>query len=124
MVLRRLRGFPVIFCMVLMFHKRDIVSDMQWVGLTNFPRLFQDKLFFKAILNTLTFLLVHIPLQLLIALFLAELLNQKIRMRGFFRASFFLPVVVSGVVITILWDQQFRWLSVSRLLCKVFSKRT
>lgn len=100
-------GFPVIFCMVLMFHKWDIVSDMQWVGLTNFSRLFQDKLFFKAILNTLTFLLVHIPLQLLIALFLAELLNQKIRMRGFFRASFFLPVVVSGVVITILWDQLY-----------------
>ncbi len=98
-------GFPIVFCFVLVFHKWDIVSEMEWVGLTNFSRLFQDKLFFKAILNTLTFLLVHIPLQLIIALFLAELLNQKLKIRGFFRASFFMPVVVSGVVITILWDQ-------------------
>ena len=98
-------GFPIVFCLILMFHKWEIVSDMEWVGLANFRRLFQDKLFFKAILNTMTFLLVHIPLQLIIALFLAELLNQKLKMRGFFRASFFMPVVVSGVVITILWDQ-------------------
>lgn len=100
-------AFPVIFCLVLIFHKWDIVSEMQWVGLSNFSRLFQDSLFLKAIINTLQFLLVHIPLQIGIALFLAELLNQKIKFRGFFRAAYFMPVVVSGVVITILWDQLY-----------------
>ncbi|MFQ5603071.1 MAG: carbohydrate ABC transporter permease [bacterium] len=100
-------AFPVLFCLTLVFHKWDIVSDMQWVGIGNFIRLIQDRLFLKAILNTLTFLLVHIPLQIVIALFLAELLNQKIKLRGFFRASFFMPVVVSGVVVTILWDQLY-----------------
>ncbi len=54
-------AFPVIFCLVLVFHKWDIVSEMQWVGMNNFSRVFQDKLFFKAIGNTLTFLVVHIP---------------------------------------------------------------
>ncbi len=100
-------AFPVVFCLVLVFHKWDVVSDMQWVGLGNFSRLFHDKLFFKAILNTLIFLLVHIPLQIVVALGLAEALNQKVKFRGFFRASFFMPVVVSGVVITILWDQLY-----------------
>ncbi len=100
-------AFPVVFCLVLLFHRWDIVSDMEWVGLSNFSRLIQDKLFFKAILNTLVFLVVHIPLQLVIALGLAELLNQKLKLRGFFRASYFMPVVVSGVVITILWDQLY-----------------
>ena len=100
-------AFPLIFCFILVFHKWDIVSDMEWLGLNNFLRLFQDHLFFKSILNTLTFLLVHIPLQIVIALFLAEFLNQKIKFRGFFRASYFLPVVVSGVVITILWYQLY-----------------
>ncbi len=100
-------AFPVIFCFVLIFHKWDIVSPMQWVGLSNFYRLFHDRLFFKALANTGIFLAVHIPLQLLIALALAELLNQRIKFRGFFRASFFMPVVVSGVVITILWDQLY-----------------
>jgi ABC-type sugar transport system permease subunit len=80
---------------------------MQWIGLGNFEKLFRDRLFFKAILNTLIFLVVHIPLQIVIALFIAEILNQKIRFRGFFRASFFLPVVVSGVVISMLWGQLF-----------------
>ena len=38
---------------------------------------------------------------------MAEVLNQKIKFRGFFRAAFFLPVVVSGVVVTILWQQLY-----------------
>lgn len=100
-------AFPLIFCLVLVFHEWDIVSDMKWVGLSNFVHLLGDRLFFKSILNTLTFLLIHIPLQIIIALFLAELLNQKIKFRGFFRASYFLPVIVSGVVIAILWDQLY-----------------
>jgi len=80
---------------------------MEYTGLNNYIRLFQDKLFLKSIMNTLIFLLIHIPLQIIVALFLAELLNQKIKIRGFFRAAFFLPVVVSGVVVTILWEQLF-----------------
>ena len=67
--------------------------------------LFHDRLFWKAIGNTLKFLLLHIPLQLVVSLFLAYLLNQKIRAASFFRASFFMPVIVSGVVVTILWQQ-------------------
>lgn len=80
---------------------------MQWVGLRNFAKLSHDLLFFKSIGNTVIFLLIHIPLQIAVSLFLAESLNQKIRFRGFFRASYFLPVVVSGVVITILWQQLY-----------------
>ncbi|MBC8486028.1 MAG: sugar ABC transporter permease, partial [Bacteroidetes bacterium] len=45
--------------------------------------------------------------QIIIALALAEFLNQNIRLKGFFRAAFFMPVVVSGVVVTILWQQLF-----------------
>ena len=78
---------------------------MQFIGLDNYRRLFQDRLFWQAIYNTLRFLVVHIPLQLTIALMLAEFLNQKIRGQAFFRGAFFLPVIVSGVVVTILWQQ-------------------
>jgi len=99
--------FPVTFSLVLVFHKWDIVSPMEWVGVTNFVKLFQDNLFFQSIKNTLKFLIIHIPLQIAIALLLAEFLNQKIRWRGFFRAAFFLPVVVSGVVVTMLWDSMY-----------------
>ncbi len=78
---------------------------MKFIGTENYSRLFHDRLFWKAIGNTLKFLLLHIPLQLAVSLFLAYLLNQKIRAAAFFRASFFMPVIVSGVVVTILWQQ-------------------
>jgi len=97
--------FPVLFCFFLTFNKWNIISSMHFVGFKNYSRLFHDRLFWKAITNTLQFLLVHIPLQLAISLFLAYLLNQKIKASTFFRASFFMPVIVSGVVVTILWQQ-------------------
>jgi multiple sugar transport system permease protein len=80
---------------------------MKFVGLQNFYRLVHDDQFFKAILNTIVFLVIHIPLQIIVALFFAVMLNQKVRFLGFFRAAYFLPVVVSGVVVTILWQQLY-----------------
>jgi multiple sugar transport system permease protein len=102
-------AFPLIFSFILIFHKWNIITPMEWVGLRNFERLFQDVLFFKSIFNTLVFLAIHIPLQIIVALVLAVLLNQKIKFRGFFRALFFLPVIISGVVITILWNQLYNY---------------
>ena len=99
--------FPVLFCFFLTFHKWNIIAPMRFIGTENYNRLFHDRLFWKAIGNTLKFLSLHIPLQLVISLFLAQLLNQKIRAASFFRASFFMPVIVSGVVITILWQQLY-----------------
>lgn len=100
-------AFPIVFSIVLTFHKWNIISPMEYTGLNNYIRLFSDKVFLISIMNTLLFLVIHIPLQIIIALFLAEVLNQKIKFRGFFRAAFFLPVVVSGVVVTILWQQLY-----------------
>jgi len=97
--------FPVIFCFFLTFHKWNIIAPMHFIGINNYTRLIHDRLFWKAIVNTLKFLLLHIPLQILLSLSLAELLNRKIRAISFFRGSFFLPVIVSGVVVTILWQQ-------------------
>jgi ABC-type sugar transport system permease subunit len=100
-------AYPLVFSFILVFHKWDVYTPMQWVGIQNFIRLFQDDLFFRAILNTLYFLSIHIPLQILIALLFAVLLNKKLAGRTFFRAAYFMPVIISGVVISILWQQLF-----------------
>jgi ABC-type sugar transport system permease subunit len=100
-------AFPVVFSIVLTFHKWNIISPMEYTGFNNYIRLFNDKTFFRSIGNTLMFLVIHIPLQIIVALFLAEILNQKIKLRGVFRGAFFLPVIVSGVVVTILWQQLY-----------------
>src|SRR6476661_36469 len=117
--------FPVLFCLFLTFHKWNIIAPMQFAGIDNYSRLFQDRLFWKAIGNTLKFLLLHIPLQLVLSLTLAWLLNQKIRAVSFFRASFFMPVIVSGVVVTILWQQLLGYDSglINRLLTTIGIKK-
>ncbi|RMF61438.1 MAG: sugar ABC transporter permease [Bacteroidetes bacterium] len=100
-------GYPLLFAFVLVFHRWDIITPMEFAGLKNFARLFRDDLFFRALLNTGIFLAIHIPLQIAVALFFAELLNQRLKGRAFFRTVYFLPVVVSGVVVTILFQQLF-----------------
>ena len=100
-------AFPIFFSFFLIFHRWNIVGPMKWVGLANFNMMFSDPLFWTSIYNTIIFLLIHIPLQVVVALVLAEVLNQKIKARAFFRAAFFMPVVVSGVVVTILWKQLY-----------------
>ncbi|MEE9119150.1 MAG: sugar ABC transporter permease [Calditrichia bacterium] len=99
--------FPIVFSLILMFHRWNIISPMEFIGGQNFTKLINDRIFFKSILNTMIFLIIHIPLQIIVALFLAEMLNQKIRLRSFLRASYFLPVVISGVVVTIVWSQLY-----------------
>lgn len=114
-------GFPIGFSIYLTFHDWNIIAPMEYIGLANYKRLFQDQLFWKSLKNTFIFLLIHIPLQIIVALFLAELLNQKIKLKGFFRAAYFMPVIVSGVVITILWQQLYGFESglLNRLLIKI-----
>jgi multiple sugar transport system permease protein len=102
-------AYPLTFSVILVFHRWNIVSPMEWIGLKNFARLLDDPLFFISLKNTLLFLAIHIPLQIVVALFFAFLLNSRIRGRGFFRALYFLPVVVSGVVVTILWQQLYSY---------------
>lgn len=102
-------AYPLVFSLILMFHRWNIVTPMEWIGVRNFVRLVHDPLFFKSLGNTVMFLLIHIPLQIGVALAFALLLNAKIRQRGFFRAVYFLPVVVSGVVVTVLWQQLYSY---------------
>jgi len=114
-------AFPVVFSIVLTFHNWNIIAPMQYTGLSNYKRLFSDAIFLKSILNTLLFLVIHIPLQIIVALTLAEVLNQNIKFRAFFRGAFFLPVIVSGVVVTILWQQLYGFDTglLNRLLIKI-----
>jgi multiple sugar transport system permease protein len=102
-------AYPLVFSFILVFHRWNIVTPMEWVGLKNFARLLNDPLFYTSLRNTLVFLGLHIPLQVLVALGFALLLNGKIRARGIFRAVYFMPVVVSGVVVTILWQQLYSY---------------
>ncbi len=79
-------------------------SDMSFVGLANFQALFQDTLFWNSVKNNIYVVLASVLGQVPIALFIALLLNRKLKGLKIFRTIGFLPVVLSTVVISLTWS--------------------
>ncbi|HUF65915.1 MAG TPA: sugar ABC transporter permease [Gemmatimonadaceae bacterium] len=96
--------YPVIFAAVLVFLRWDLVTDPSFAGLDNVRLLANDARFQQAVVNTFVFLSIHVPLQIAAALALALALNRPLAFRAFWRGAFFLPVVISGAVVAILWE--------------------
>jgi multiple sugar transport system permease protein len=92
------------FAAVLVVLDWDLVTAPTFVGAQNLERLFVDARFWRALLNLAGFLAVHLPLQVGVALTLAIALDRPLWLRSLWRAAFFLPVVISGAVVTILWS--------------------
>ena len=99
--------YPIVFALVLVFLRWDLVTAPSFAGFDNVELLARDARFWRAVLNMGVFLAIHIPLQIAAALALALALNRKLVFRGFWRASFFLPVVISGAVVAILWNSLY-----------------
>lgn len=76
-----------------------------FVGLENFLSLFGDDIFVAAFLNTLKFVVIIVPLQLLLALGLALFINRITYCKTYFKIAFFVPVVMSLAVVSTLWMQ-------------------
>ncbi|MEO8580511.1 MAG: sugar ABC transporter permease [Gemmatimonadales bacterium] len=100
-------AYPIVFALVLVFLRWDLVTAPSMAGFDNVRMLASDGRFWRAVANTFVFLSIHVPLQIVTALALALALNRKLRFRGFWRASFFLPVVISGAVVAILWSNLY-----------------
>lgn len=100
---------PVIAAFVLSFTDFDIYSlanldYARFIGLKNYERIVEDPLFWKALTNTLYFLIVGGPLSIAVSLAAALLLNsQLIRFKTFFRLAYFAPVVTTLVAVAVVW---------------------
>ncbi len=96
-------GGPMLFSLVLSFCRYDIVNTAEFVGMENYRRLFtQDELIGKSLLNTL-YMVIAVPLGMIAGLGIALLLNQGVKGVAFWRTVFYLPAVIPGVVMAILW---------------------
>src|SRR5688572_18015954 len=96
--------YPIAFALVLVMMRWDLVTEPAFAGADNLARLANDGRFWQAVGNTFVFLSIHLPLQLVTALALALALNRPLALRASWRAAFFLPVVISGAVVAILWS--------------------
>ncbi len=97
-------AYPACFALALVFMRWDLVTAPAFAGLDNVRLLAADTRFWGAVVNTFVFLGIHLPLQVAAALVLALALNRPLAFRAFWRAVFFLPVVISGAVVAILWN--------------------
>jgi multiple sugar transport system permease protein len=73
------------------------------VGLANYERILGDRIFQRAIYNTITYTIVVVPLEMALGLLLAVVVNAKIRGQTFFRAAFYFPALASSAAITVLF---------------------
>ncbi|MFC8684774.1 carbohydrate ABC transporter permease [Brevibacillus porteri] len=95
---------PMLFSLVMSFFDWPVVGEVTFVGLDNYVNMFtDDPLFWQSLWITIKFALLFVPLNLFIALFLAMMLNQKVKGSGFFRTVFYLPSVISGVALAMIW---------------------
>ena len=107
-----IRIIPTLSAFNISFHEwNPLAIDQPFVGLANYQQLWQDLLnprsvTYKAFVNTFTYVFIGMPIQLIIALVIALLLNEITHMSTLFRAVFFIPFVTSTVAIAWVW----RWL--------------
>ncbi|MEA3351233.1 MAG: sugar ABC transporter permease [Chloroflexota bacterium] len=100
---------PMIYSFRISFYDWRIVNPKQseWVGLANYARALSNPIFRRAVLNTLAYALVTVPGQMIVGLIVAILLNQEIRSRAFFRVIYYLPVITSWVIVSLLFEYMF-----------------
>lgn len=99
-------GGPILASLIISFTKWDIVNPPIWAGLGNYEDMLQDALFFQSLKVTTIYALVAVPLQIVVGLFIALLLNTKIRLIGLYRTLFYLPAVLPVVSVAVMW----RWI--------------
>lgn len=101
------QGGPVVAALLLAFADWPLPQAPRWVGLRHFGTLLTDPLFARSLVNTAYYALGAVPLSLGLGLGLALLLHRERPGVRVFRAIFFLPSVLSGVALTLLWGWVF-----------------
>jgi multiple sugar transport system permease protein len=97
---------PVVASLLLSFTDYNIITDPEWIGLENYAEMFQAELFWTALRVSAIYSVVSVPLGLALSLGLAVLLNHAMRGIMVFRAIYYMPTVIAGVGVAMLW----RWL--------------
>jgi multiple sugar transport system permease protein len=98
---------PLVWGIWLSLHKADAFGVGRFVGLTNYLRLFNDKIFLQSIGNTFYFVFLTVPTLAILGLALALALNRKTRMAAALRAVYFSSSVLSVTIVTLIWRVVF-----------------
>lgn len=98
---------PVFISFIWSFTTYDVVHAPKFVGLSNYKEiLFHDQLFWRAMFNTILYVIGVVPIGICLSLVLAVAIDQKIMFKNFFKSIFFLPTVTAIVAVSVIW----KWL--------------
>jgi multiple sugar transport system permease protein len=100
---------PMIASLYFSLCDYKVIKPPQFIGLANYQRMFADDLFYKSLSVTTKYTLVSVPLGIIVALLVAVLLNQQIWGVRVFRTIFYLPSVVSGVAVSLVFAWIFNY---------------
>jgi len=96
---------PIIASVFISFTKWNLSAPPTWIGLENYRRmLFDDPDFYRSMGVTLRYTIMSVPLYMVVGLALALLLNQKLKGMNFFRTILFMPSVIAGTAVAVLWS--------------------
>jgi multiple sugar transport system permease protein len=97
---------PILASLYLGFTEFKIITAPRWIGLDNYRTLIADPLFWQSLKVTLVYAALSLPANLVLSLGIAILMNQKLRGIALWRTVYYLPAVISGVAVAVLW----RWI--------------
>ena len=95
--------YPILSTVYYSFTEYNLMKAPKFVGLQNYKKIFHDDLFYKAVYNSLYFVVIGVTLQIALSVFSAVLLNMNIKGRGIFRTVFYLPTLVPPVASSLVW---------------------
>ena len=100
---------PMLYSLRISFFEWKIVRPEQsvFIGFQNYQHALSDPIFQRAILNTLAYTVITVAAKLILGLAVALLLNQRFRGRTFFRVAYYLPVITSWVIVSLLFEYMF-----------------
>lgn len=98
---------PLIASMLISFTRWDFISPSTFIGLENYRAALDDELFFKSLKVTTVYTFLSVPLGLVGGLLVAWLMNQKLTGITLFRTLYYLPSVIAGVAVALLWQWIF-----------------
>ena len=99
--------YPIIYSAYISFTEWRAAGPHIWVGLRNYQIMLRDPLLLHSLKITAIYTLLSVPLQLIVGIAMAYLLNQNVRGTRFFRTIYYMPSVLAGPAIAVLWGMMF-----------------
>ncbi len=97
-------SIPLVASIILSFTNYNVLSSPQFVGFANFAHMFTNNNFWQSLSVTFYYAVLSVPLDVIIAMLMALLLNQNVRFMPLFRTLFYLPALLPPVASAVLWN--------------------